>query len=612
MISSRIYTVKGGKIADIYRELKFNGEMETNIAQVAADGSETYFVRTASDGKRWSLVKKGTERSEEIAHGSFEIKLDVTGLSAQNGQVWLTGIAKDKSIYIYEYRPMNGMALKMIAPAEWLENIKSAEFDGKLINAVTINNKNCVITKNGEVSYLSGTANSYDSKIAAGVWGWILCKTHIWLSLALLWIVITTVIFAASAVGRQSKKLSTRLAAAGSAILFLSLMAAILVVFSVMLYFDGLSKALHVTGLVASVSAEIWLVALLILIPVSKRITARAKTLASQMEAIAEGDVLPREVAAGNDELYRMDAAMQEMCMSLSIRDYEMNGTVMSYKRFVPQQMTELLDRAAVAEVELGDSRRSEGNIGLFSVGNRANARAVLEDSAYIDFINRCFGILDDCVQKNNGCTISTSLRLSNIETMFPNAALDGVKAGLDVLGKSKTPFEDGIPSMKPLMILHKASFLYGVAGKSDRLFPYLSSAELEFLGRFADKFHDTDVRIIVTEAYWQLIKNSGLTGRYIGFVSDGDKNAYKLYEILDAYPELERRQREQYDKKFQEAINLFYHDDFFLARNQFSNILRICPEDGIARWYLFACEHFFNRTGEEETDYRLFGIEDA
>ena len=85
---------------------------------------------------------------------------------------------------------------------------------------------------------------------------------------------------------------------------------------------------------------------------------------------------------------------------------------------------------------------------------------------------------------------------------------------------------------------------------------------------------------------------------------------AYKLYEVLDAYPGLERELRRGYDQRFQEAINLFYHNDFYLARNVFSSLLRACPGDGIARWYLFACEHFFNQEGDAEPDYSLFGIE--
>ena len=61
-------------------------------------------------------------------------------------------------------------------------------------------------------------------------------------------------------------------------------------------------------------------------------------------------------------------------------------------------------------------------------------------------------------------------------------------------------------------------------------------------------------------------------------------------------------------------ALPLNFHSGKvrILARNLFSTLLRVCPEDGIVRWYLFACEHCFNRSGGEAVDYRLFGMEET
>ena len=65
------------------------------------------------------------------------------------------------------------------------------------------------------------------------------------------------------------------------------------------------------------------------------------------------------------------------------------------------------------------------------------------------------------------------------------------------------------------------------------------------------------------------------------------------------------------YDDKFQKAIGLFCQNDFYLARNLFSAVLKLNPADGIARWYLFACEHYFNNSEPGGEVYSLFGIED-
>ena len=83
----------------------------------------------------------------------------------------------------------------------------------------------------------------------------------------------------------------------------------------------------------------------------------------------------------------------------------------------------------AGAEVELGDSRSIVGNVGRFSIGNRDEARNVLEDAAFVDFINHSFGIFGECVAENHGCMISSGLRFSAMDTLFPDSAADGVQA---------------------------------------------------------------------------------------------------------------------------------------------------------------------------------------
>jgi hypothetical protein len=332
--------------------------------------------------------------------------------------------------------------------------------------------------------------------------------------------------------------------------------------------------------------------------------------MTKQMDRVSNGDLTAREPAEGRDELSRMDNSLQMMCMDLSVWDYQLRSTVQAYRRFIPSRMAELLERPVVEEIHLGDSRRMEGNVGVFCVGNRDQARNALGDDDFVDFINHSFGIFHQCMEKNHGWMLSSSLRLSAMEALFPDSAADGVRAGLDFLGQAQRQAVE-MPEPRVCLVLHKASFLYGIAGQEERLFPYLSSSELEFLMGFAPQFDQTGVRVVATEAYWKQLEGCGFTGRYIGFVSAGEKSGtYKLYEVLDVYPELERDLRRGYDQRFQEALNLFYHDDFYLARNQFSALLRACPNDGVARWYLFASERLFNREGDEEIDYSLFGMD--
>ena len=618
-LTSRIYTVRDRDVVDIYEEFRLKGQDETEIVRIAAEGSDCLFVRTVvgkntadpmNNGASWELERIGENRKTALSSGVFDVQMDVTGLSVRGDSCYITGLGYNEGIFIYEY---DGSAsqLKLILPLWWVMGAESAEYDGVRTYISDKYGYYYSMTNTGERTYLDETAEASLPEIALSASGWLLCKRTVLLAVFCIWLAISVTVLITAFVCRRARQLSTRMTAVAGEVVLLTMLVVLGFLFYVMRQRSGLFDACWVLRPAVLTAAAIWLASFVLLWVVARYITILLPVLTIQMEKISEGNLALREVSDGKDELHCMDRSMQEMCMALSIRDYELQCTVRSYQRFVPGKLTHLLDRANVMEVGFGDSQRIEGTVGLFSIGNRDMARATLEDTSFVEFINRCFGTLDACLAENEGYMLSNGLRLSLMETMFPRNACDGVQAGLDFWGQTREKSMDGLPSPRPFLMLHSTSFLYGVAGQEERLFPYVSSAELEFLGSYAQKFYEADVRLVVTDVCWKQLGNR-FAGRYIGFVSDGDgRQAYKLYEILDAYPELDRDLRKGYDGRFQEALDRFYHNDFYLARNLFSSLLRACPEDGIVRWYLFASERFFNQDGNHEVDYRLFGAEE-
>ena len=109
---------------------------------------------------------------------------------------------------------------------------------------------------------------------------------------------------------------------------------------------------------------------------------------------------------------------------------------------------------------------------------------------------------------------------------------------------------------------------------------------------------------MVVTDYIYEAIGKE-IYGRYIGFIEDGDFR-FKFYEILDACQETERQNRIRLRERFEQALNLFYQGDFYLARNQFSEVLKECPTDDVAKRYLFLCESCLSGNGDN-ISYGLF-----
>lgn len=608
--TSRIYTLKDGVVQGVYEELRLQGGQESRIARAAA-ADQAYFLRTLSGGAAWELLSLENGRAQLLRQGRSGVEGTVTGFQMKDGTAWVTTVDDTHVIRISRWTEKDGIAVEQVIPSDWLRDAVTAEYDGTVLRATTAHGDSAFVSRSGSVSYSQQAAETPAPEIVVTGSGWLLCKRAALLVTLAAVLLVLLALTAVYAVCRRAKRLAVKVTTTGGVLLLLAGVAGTGIVFFALS--DDLAEARRAATWVGLLLALVWVAATAILWGLASRMTAPLRRMTEQMDRVAEGDAKAQEeTCEGEDELARMDHAIQMLCMSLSVWSYESVNTIRSYKRFVPEKMAELLERPVAEEIRLGDSRRMTGNVGVFSIGNRAEARNTLEDAGFVDFINRSFGVFHDCVAENHGCMLSGGLRLSAMEALFTGSAADGLRAGLDFIGKLQACGSDALPAPDGCVLLHQASFLYGIAGQEQQLFPYLSSSELDFLGGYLPAFYQAGVPVVTTEAYWKQLEGLGFTGRYLGYVNGGERlGSYKLYEVLDAYPELERELRKGYDPRFQEAVNLFYRNDFYLARNLFSTLVRACPSDGIARWYLFACEYFFHQEGTDEVDHQLFGLKE-
>jgi hypothetical protein len=326
------------------------------------------------------------------------------------------------------------------------------------------------------------------------------------------------------------------------------------------------------------------------------------RILIRQMGEIGAGRFDVEAVRAAKGEIGAVQRAVQEMCVSLSIENYKNRVTLDSYHRFIPQGIARLLGRGNITEVESGDAEALEGVVAIVAAGNRDKVRARTDDEKFMDFVGRCFEDIYTAAKEQDAVFLSDDFNLSGLRLAFPGGIDSALKFCFDLTGQN----EDNAPSFTAL--LHSARYLLGITGTGSRAFTFLSSAELDYLDKIAPELARLGVKLVMTEVYKNQIGEETDT-RYIGFISSPDgRHTFKLYEALNAYPSEERRKRLKYDHEFQEALRLYYKNDFYLARNLFSNIYKASPGDDMARWYLFACEQSFQEEDAAGVNYSIFG----
>ncbi len=272
--------------------------------------------------------------------------------------------------------------------------------------------------------------------------------------------------------------------------------------------------------------------------------------------------------------------------------------TYEAYFRFAPKSIERILKKQSITEIKCGDVITASGELAILSVpGKKGSGTA--EVSRKSELLN----VTEECRENYDGILISHDNELSCMKYLFSGDNKDSISFGIELMQKLRE--DKGRGFNKASMLLHYAPYVYGVAGDDKQAAVYFSSEEAEKLWAYADWFRELRFALIVTG---ELLEREGLMGdyRYIGFIIPDEthpERKLKLYEALDAELPAVRSRRVRQKERFNDALELFYKKDFYIARGAFSEILRESPDDELTKWYLFECEkHLDGVAGQDFT----------
>ena len=346
----------------------------------------------------------------------------------------------------------------------------------------------------------------------------------------------------------------------------------------------------------------------LVLVVIFRKIFKPIDILPNVLLSVVQGKVEDKDLKVYETSYTGIWKSLGEVNRIWLQRMYQQTNVTTSYYRFVPRRIQNLLSKESIQDIHFGDSNMIEAYISVASVNNREMVKMKSSNKAFMDFVNKCFDIFDRNIYKNNGTMLSGDFNLAEIRTSY-NSADEALSYAVALQEESQEITSDDIDNPNLFVLIHKNNFFYGIAGSDEQAFPFMISKDMDFLSGLKVKFKEIGTKLVISEEVWKEVKYKYAT-RYIGFVKDeSTEKAFKLYEVLNIYSEAERKLYEDQKEKLEKAIELFYKNDFYLARNIFSALLYNCPSDGIARWYLFACDKYFNSEDLESVDYSLFGI---
>lgn len=278
---------------------------------------------------------------------------------------------------------------------------------------------------------------------------------------------------------------------------------------------------------------------------------------------------------------------------------YERELLYRSYYRFVPKGMDRLLKKTEVADIEIGDNNKINGTMVHFKIDSIKDRGS----EEYMSLMTESLKLTHQIREKTDGVFLSAGSDLLSRKVFFEQSPKEALQYAIDLYHSHAV--KEVLADIDVVMMVHQGTYHYGITGVQDMMTSYMYCAEEKILDPYVDVLARAGVRIVITEQTLMAI-GRGFSVRYLGYVSGREGTDIKLYECLDAYAENKRKLMRNTNGIFQNALRLFYANDFYQARNMFKEVLRLDEQDEIARWYLFNCEHQMNKN-EAEVSHDLF-----
>lgn len=333
---------------------------------------------------------------------------------------------------------------------------------------------------------------------------------------------------------------------------------------------------------------KIFLIATLLVIFVLYLQSRDVHLIAQMLKAMAEGKSNIKKPNVRGSDLVAMKNSVYEIEKNIRSVNRAKFMTFEAYYRFAPKSIEKILGKNSIVEVDVGDDTRLMGTVAI--VATKGNVVAFPERT------NRIFEILEESRKEQNGIYITCNETLSSARFLFADKNSNAVAFGNEVLNGTRELTNREYTNT--LVLLHYTRFSYGVVGTKEQSVAYLGSNEVETLAAYTDWLRGFRLSYVATGSVIEH-ENCGDV-RYIGFIIASDKTKIDLYELLSGSSTRVKEAKKKLAKPFEDALQLFYAQDFFLARNAFTDILRDFPEDELVKWYLFECESRLNNDTEE------------
>jgi class 3 adenylate cyclase len=264
---------------------------------------------------------------------------------------------------------------------------------------------------------------------------------------------------------------------------------------------------------------------------------------------------------------------------------------------FIPKEFLKILNKKTVMDLRLGDHVQQEMTIFFSDIRQFTDLSSRLTPEEIFKFINSYLARIVPVIGENGGF----------VDKYMGDAilALYSQIDGADMAVRSAIEIQQRIleynnhrakMGYRPLQMgigIHTGPLMIGVVGIYGRMQNTVISDTVNLASRIEAMTKAFNVSMAISgQTFKKLADPGSYKYRYLGPVKvRGDSRPVEVFEILDGINPETMAKKMETNRFFEEGMMCFRHKSYSEAREKFTRVLEILPDDGASVFYLENCE---------------------
>ncbi len=260
-----------------------------------------------------------------------------------------------------------------------------------------------------------------------------------------------------------------------------------------------------------------------------------------------------------------------------------------AYKRFVPVEFLDFLNRESILDIDLGDSISRQMTVMFADIRGFTTIAEQLTPQETFEFLNEYFRRIGPIVQENNG--VVAQFLGDGMMALFPGHPSDAAKTAVEMQRELRRMNVDraavNLPPIGTGVGLHTGDLIMGILGDKYRLNGNVVSDTVNAAARLESLTAQCGVSIAASEAVIDQLPESlrNECRRLTRVRMAGKSNAVDVYEIFAGDIVSDIRMKQDTRKQFEGAGDLFLNANFAEAAKVFDQLSDAHPRDLAAEW---------------------------